>query len=118
MDTLAAALTPAAQHYLLQARQMQALSLAGHIPLVCFGIAFPALVLFCEWRFRTVRAECLDWLTPTVYGRSTATRLGSGHDAVTTRKLHKRLHAHRTLESEHVDPERESAALRRLCRAL
>src|SRR5512146_1918107 len=29
---------------------MQALSLAVHIPLVCFGIAFPALVLFAEWR--------------------------------------------------------------------
>jgi cytochrome d ubiquinol oxidase subunit I len=39
------------QDYLLQARQMQALSLAVHIPLVCFGIAFPALVLFCEWRY-------------------------------------------------------------------
>jgi cytochrome d ubiquinol oxidase subunit I len=37
--------------YLLQARQMQALSLAVHIPLVCFGIAFPAMVLFCEWRY-------------------------------------------------------------------
>ena len=36
------------QEYLLQARQMQALSLAVHIPLVCFGIAFPALVLFVE----------------------------------------------------------------------
>ncbi|MDQ1535411.1 MAG: cytochrome bd ubiquinol oxidase subunit, partial [Actinomycetota bacterium] len=46
----AAALTPVSQHYLLQARQMQALSLIVHIPLVCFGIAFPALVLFCEWR--------------------------------------------------------------------
>ena len=34
--------------YLLQARQMQALSFAVHIPLVCFGMAFPALVLFCE----------------------------------------------------------------------
>jgi cytochrome d ubiquinol oxidase subunit I len=51
MGVLAAALTPATQHYLLQARQMQALSLAVHIPLVCFGIAFPALVLFCEWRY-------------------------------------------------------------------
>src|SRR5581483_7644567 len=30
---------------------MQALSLAVHIPLVCFGLAFPALVLFCEWRY-------------------------------------------------------------------
>jgi cytochrome d ubiquinol oxidase subunit I len=36
------------QHYLLQARQMQALSFAVHIPLVCFGIAFPALVLYVE----------------------------------------------------------------------
>jgi cytochrome d ubiquinol oxidase subunit I len=37
------------QAYLLEARQMQALSFAVHIPLVCFGIAFPAMVLFCEW---------------------------------------------------------------------
>jgi cytochrome d ubiquinol oxidase subunit I len=36
------------QHYLLEARQMQALSFAAHIPLVCFGTAFPALVLFVE----------------------------------------------------------------------
>src|SRR5918995_3231273 len=36
------------QDYLLEARQMQALSLGVHIPLVCFGIAFPAMVLFCE----------------------------------------------------------------------
>jgi len=39
------------QQYLFEARQMQALSLAVHIPLVCFGIAFPALVLFAEWRY-------------------------------------------------------------------
>jgi cytochrome d ubiquinol oxidase subunit I len=39
------------QDYLLQARQMQALSLGVHIPLVCFGVAFPAMVLFCEWRY-------------------------------------------------------------------
>jgi len=37
------------QDYLFQARQMQALSFAAHIPLVCFGIAFPAIVLFVEW---------------------------------------------------------------------
>src|ERR1700730_16605177 len=37
------------QHYLLQARQMQALSFSVHIPLVAFGISFPALVLFAEW---------------------------------------------------------------------
>jgi cytochrome bd ubiquinol oxidase subunit I len=36
------------QPQLLQARQMQALSFAVHIPLVCFGIAFPAMVLFVE----------------------------------------------------------------------
>src|SRR5262249_3705026 len=30
---------------------MQALSLIVHIPLVCFGIAFPVLVLFAEWRY-------------------------------------------------------------------
>jgi cytochrome d ubiquinol oxidase subunit I len=39
------------QHYLFQARQMQALSLTVHIPLVCFGIAFPVLVLFAEYRY-------------------------------------------------------------------
>jgi cytochrome d ubiquinol oxidase subunit I len=39
------------QDYLLQARQMQALSFVVHIPLVCFGIAFPALVLFVEWLY-------------------------------------------------------------------
>jgi cytochrome bd ubiquinol oxidase subunit I len=40
---------PVNQDYLDQARQMQALSFAAHIPLVCFGIAFPAIVLFVEW---------------------------------------------------------------------
>src|ERR1700742_1689735 len=49
MSTLAAALSPVHQQYLLQARQMQALSFAVHIPLVCFGIAFPVMVLFAEW---------------------------------------------------------------------
>jgi cytochrome d ubiquinol oxidase subunit I len=37
------------QDYLLQARQMQALSFVVHIPLVCFGIAFPTLISFVEW---------------------------------------------------------------------
>jgi cytochrome d ubiquinol oxidase subunit I len=41
----------ASQAYLLEARQMQALSLGVHIPLVCFGISFPAMVLFVEWRY-------------------------------------------------------------------
>ena len=46
---LAAALAPVHQQYLLEARQMQALSFAVHIPLVAFGIAFPAMVVFAEW---------------------------------------------------------------------
>src|SRR3954467_14531203 len=37
-----------AQPDMLEARQMQALSLGVHIPLVCFGIAFPAMFLFVE----------------------------------------------------------------------
>jgi cytochrome d ubiquinol oxidase subunit I len=43
------AFSPEQQAYLLEARQMQALSFAVHIPLVCFGIAFPAMVLRAEW---------------------------------------------------------------------
>jgi cytochrome bd ubiquinol oxidase subunit I len=37
------------QDYLLQARQMQAMSFVVHIPLVAFAISFPAMVLFVEW---------------------------------------------------------------------
>ncbi len=37
-----------AQPDLLEARQMQAISLGVHIPIVCFGIAFPAMILFVE----------------------------------------------------------------------
>ena len=40
---------PVQQQYLDQARQLQALSFAVHIPLVCFGIAFPAMVMRAEW---------------------------------------------------------------------
>src|SRR5256885_17072091 len=46
---LASALPPVEQHHLLQAREMQALSFAVHIPLVCFGIAFPAMAMFVGW---------------------------------------------------------------------
>jgi cytochrome bd ubiquinol oxidase subunit I len=46
---LAQAGEPVAQDYLQEARQMQALSLGVHIPLVCFGISFPAMVVFVEW---------------------------------------------------------------------
>jgi cytochrome d ubiquinol oxidase subunit I len=51
MSAIVLAATPFApvdQEYLFEARQMQALSFAVHIPLVCFGIAFPAFVLFME----------------------------------------------------------------------
>ncbi|MEO8967731.1 MAG: cytochrome ubiquinol oxidase subunit I [Solirubrobacteraceae bacterium] len=51
MLSLAAALAPVHQRYLLEARQMQALSFGVHIPLVAFGIAFPAMVLFVEWLY-------------------------------------------------------------------
>ena len=44
----AAPFAPVDQEYLFEARQMQALSFAVHIPLVCFGIAFPAFVLMLE----------------------------------------------------------------------
>jgi cytochrome d ubiquinol oxidase subunit I len=47
-QVLAAALAPVEQEHLLEARQMQALSFAVHIPLVCFGIAFPSMVLLLE----------------------------------------------------------------------
>ncbi len=46
---IAQALGPVEQEYLLEARQMQALSFAVHIPLVCFGVAFPAMVVGLEW---------------------------------------------------------------------
>jgi cytochrome d ubiquinol oxidase subunit I len=42
-------LEPSKQDYLFQARELQALSFAAHIPLVCFGIAFPAFVVFADW---------------------------------------------------------------------
>ena len=40
--------TAAEQDHLFQARQMQALSLGWHIIIVCFGVAFPAIVLTVE----------------------------------------------------------------------
>jgi cytochrome bd ubiquinol oxidase subunit I len=49
--SLSLVLSEAQQAYLFEARQMQALSFVAHIPLVCFAIAFPALVLYAEWRF-------------------------------------------------------------------
>ncbi len=37
------------QTYLNEAAQMQALSFTVHIPLVCFGIALPSMIVFVEW---------------------------------------------------------------------
>ena len=54
----AAAFAPVDQHYLLEARQMQALSFAVHIPLVCFGISFPVMVLFVEWWWQRTGDGC------------------------------------------------------------
>src|SRR5215475_2502318 len=51
VSAMVAAAVVTQQHDLLQARQMQALSFTVHIPLVCFGIAFPTLVLFVEWLY-------------------------------------------------------------------
>src|SRR5687767_7767846 len=48
LGAVASAFDPVEQEYLNQARQTQALSFAAHIPLVCFGVAFPAMVLFLE----------------------------------------------------------------------
>lgn len=41
-------LVPQNQDQAVAARQLQALSLMMHIPLVCFGISWPAIVLFTE----------------------------------------------------------------------
>src|SRR6266545_4469164 len=51
IGVLADALAPVHQQYLQEARQMQALSFAVHIPLVAFGISFPVMVLFAEARW-------------------------------------------------------------------
>lgn len=48
---LLAAFPPVNQQYLTEARQMQAMSFAVHIPLVCFAIALPSIVVFTEWRY-------------------------------------------------------------------
>jgi cytochrome d ubiquinol oxidase subunit I len=48
MSVFAFVLSPVHQQYLQEARQMQALSFVAHIPLVAFGISFPAMVLFAE----------------------------------------------------------------------
>ena len=73
--TRAATAPPVDQHYLFEARQMQALSLSVHIPLVCFGIAFPALVLFAEWRYLRIgdpggRGELDDLRRPRLGARA------------------------------------------------
>ena len=48
LQTVVQALPGGPQPDALEARQMQALSLAVHIPIVCMGIAFPAMFLFVE----------------------------------------------------------------------
>src|SRR6188508_758246 len=52
------------QEYLLQARQMQALSLAVHIPLVCFGFAFQGFSFFLEAIFIAIYVYAWDRISP------------------------------------------------------
>lgn len=42
-------LASAQQTYLNDAAQMQAMSFIVHVPLVCFGIALPSMIVFVEW---------------------------------------------------------------------
>jgi cytochrome d ubiquinol oxidase subunit I len=53
VDTLGGAKQPDT----VLARQMQALSLAVHIPIVCFGIAFPAMIVFVEGLYLRTREK-------------------------------------------------------------
>ncbi len=48
VDPVRGALGQTDQEHLLPARELQALSFIVHIPIVCFGIAFPAMFLFVE----------------------------------------------------------------------
>jgi cytochrome d ubiquinol oxidase subunit I len=48
-DVVGAVLAPVQQRYVNEAAQMQALSFSVHIPLVCFGIALPSMIMFVEW---------------------------------------------------------------------
>jgi cytochrome d ubiquinol oxidase subunit I len=45
---IAPTLGPIDQEHLFWARELQAMSFIFHIPVVCFGVSFPALVLFVE----------------------------------------------------------------------
>src|SRR5215213_1950830 len=65
-QTVADPLGTGTQPDVVEARQMQALSLAVHIPIVCFGIAFPAMFLFVEGLYlrtgdKTFKALAKRW---------------------------------------------------------
>jgi cytochrome d ubiquinol oxidase subunit I len=47
---IAATLVRSPGTYLRDASQLQALSFSVHIPLVCFGIALPLMIMLLEWR--------------------------------------------------------------------
>src|SRR3954471_6802605 len=51
------ALGPTGQQHLFWARELPAMSFAVHVPLVCFGVAFPAIVVFVEWRYHRTGEE-------------------------------------------------------------
>lgn len=48
LAALEPSLGPVDQEHLFWARELQAMSFIFHIPLVCFGVAFPVMVLFVE----------------------------------------------------------------------
>jgi cytochrome bd ubiquinol oxidase subunit I len=61
MDVLALAAAPDLYH----ARMQMAFSLGWHIVVACFGVGFPSLVLFAEWRSRRRNDADLETLART-----------------------------------------------------
>ena len=71
--------------YLRAASQLQALSFTVHIPLVCFGIALPALVVFLEWRCGAHRRRAVPHAGAPLdadHGRAVRGRGDHRHDPV------------------------------------
>ena len=54
----------------LEARRMQALSFVVHIPVVCFGIAFPAMFLFVHGLYLRTGDAALTRRSPSAGRRS------------------------------------------------
>lgn len=65
MSGLSGMLGQVAPPDLLYARMQMALSLGWHIVVACFGVAFPAMALFAEWRAHRATDPDLDTLAHT-----------------------------------------------------